>query len=466
MKSSITKLALGLALVSTPLISHSGSWSTETIASMPVHIYTPSSAPALNGQRALMITTGGCSQQAATNTDFRDQSNWETTAEQYGMVVAVPNAPNGGVGIFGCWDYYNTNHTRNNRHNDNILSLVSTLKARATLNIDADQVYMSGLSSGGGMVNVMACLAPDVFAGFGNSAGPTIGTADTEASFVGTTATQARNDCMSLAGSNSSFLDTQIMSIVWGTSDFIAAQGYADINAESFAAIYGASKDSGSNVISGVSLDGVEETYSDSVGTRVQNITVNGLGHAWPAGGGSGLSAFIDNTSINYPAVLTAFLFANNRRVDGEPPVGQNNLTLNAPLTVNLNECDVYSEPGFSAVDATLGDVTNQVVVSGNNFDTCTAGSYTVNYSVDFSDGSQQSAQRAVEVSVEPSFDCVEHVSSNFGHIFAGRAFYCSGGAFACAVGSEDILGFAVAFPTNIVLSETTPNFYELGNCP
>jgi poly(3-hydroxybutyrate) depolymerase len=466
MKHTITKLALGLSLVSIPLISHSGSWTTENIAGMPVHIYTPTSTPLLNNKRALMVTTGGCGQQAATNTDFRDQSNWEVTADQYGMVVAVPNAPNGGVGIFGCWDYYNTNHTVNNRHNDNILSLVATLQNRSALNIDVDQVYMSGLSSGGGIVNVMACLAPDVFAGLGNSAGPTIGTADTEAGIVGTTVQQAVSDCMALAGSNSQYFDTQIMSIVWGTNDFIAAQGYADINADSFASLYGANKDSGSDVITGISLDGVEESYSDNSGQRIQNITINGLGHAWPAGGGSGLSAFIDNTSINYPAVLTAFLFENNRRVNQEPPVAQNSFNLNAPLTVNLNECDLYSDPGFIASDASLGDISDQVIVTGNDFDTCVSGSYTVNYSVTFSDGSEQSAQRLIEVSSVPEFTCVEYVSSNFGHIFAGRAFYCLGGAYACAVGSQDVLGFAIAWPLNVVLSETTPDFYQAGACP
>lgn len=41
------------------------------------------------------------------------------------------------------------------------------------------------------------------------------------------------------------------------------------------------------------------------------------MGHAWPAGpdtaGGGG---FIDHGSIDYPQVLTEFLFCNNRRVD------------------------------------------------------------------------------------------------------------------------------------------------------
>ncbi len=465
MKKLLPTLALGAVAVAVSQMAFAGSWTTETIAQMPVSIYTPSSAPVLNGKRALMISTGGCTQQGATNTEFRDQSNWEATAEEYGMVVAVPNAPNGGVLIFGCWDYYDSNHTRTNRHNDNILSLVSTLKSRSALNIDSDQVYFSGLSSGGGMVNVMACLAPDVFAGLGNSAGPAVGTSSSEVSFVATTAQEMRNTCLSLAGSNSSFLDTQIMSIVWGSSDFIAAPGYADVNANGFASVYGATADSGSEVIPGISLDGVETTHSDANGERVSKVIVQGLAHAWPAGGGSGVSTYMDNTSINYPAHLTAFLFANNRRVGREPPVGVNSLTLNSPSQVELGACDLYDEPGFSATDATLGDVTNLVAVSGNQFDTCTAGTYTISYSVDFSDGSQDTQTRTVVVSSQPTFDCQEFVSSNYDHLVAGRAAYCNSGALVCTVGSGEQLGYAVAWPNNVVVSEPSPGYFQAGSC-
>ena len=41
------------------------------------------------------------------------------------------------------------------------------------------------------------------------------------------------------------------------------------------------------------------------------------MGHARPAGRGtSGGGSYIDHGSINYPQVLTKFLFCNNRRVD------------------------------------------------------------------------------------------------------------------------------------------------------
>ena len=63
-----------------------------------------------------MVSLGGCGQQAAGNTEFRDQSNWQQTADDYGLVVAIPNAPGGGVLAYGCWDYYGVEHSRDNRH--------------------------------------------------------------------------------------------------------------------------------------------------------------------------------------------------------------------------------------------------------------------------------------------------------------------------------------------------------------
>jgi poly(3-hydroxybutyrate) depolymerase len=49
-------------------------------------------------------------------------------------------------------------------------------KENSQLNIDPSQTYNTGLSSGGGQAMVMGCLAPEIFAGMGINAAPTIGT--------------------------------------------------------------------------------------------------------------------------------------------------------------------------------------------------------------------------------------------------------------------------------------------------
>lgn len=294
-----------------------GTWSTRTSAGMTTHVYLPESEPALTAGRALMINLHGCTQSAA---NLRDAGNWTSTADAYGMVVVTPDAPDGGV-ILGCWDYYDANHSRSNpsRHDDNLLDLVDALLADESLDVDPDQVYISGLSSGGGQTMVMGCLAPDVFAGIGINAGPTVGTSAFEAGFVATTATEARNTCIGFAGSHADGFETQVTSVIYGSNDTIAATGYNTLNAQVMSDIYGAGAQSSFSLsgMDGTNTSGSGTLWSDSEGARVSLIQNTGMGHNWPAGGGPG-GSYITTNSINYPAYLTGFLFENNRRVDRE----------------------------------------------------------------------------------------------------------------------------------------------------
>ncbi|WP_317932178.1 PHB depolymerase family esterase [Halioxenophilus sp. WMMB6] len=292
-----------------------GDWQSTVIADMPTQIYLPSTPAKVASGRALMVSLGGCGQQDADDTEFRDQSNWPATADEYGMVVAIPNAPDEGVTWAGCWDYYKSDHSRSTRHDDNLLQLVAELIGRAQLNIDPNQVYISGLSSGGGMVNVLLCLAPELFAGGGIAAGPALGSSMWQTRKVAVSVEQVVAGCRTLAGSQAEALQTQIAAIVWGDQDSLAAPGYAEVSAAAYAQLYGATKNAAVTAVPGVKLNGLQESWSDSRGPRVLAITIAGLGHAWPAGGGSGASKYMDNSSINFPRVLTDFLFANNRRV-------------------------------------------------------------------------------------------------------------------------------------------------------
>jgi len=310
---AILLLALPVMLEASEIAT--GQWHQETIATMPTQMYVPATKPQLTHQRALMVSLGGCGQQAAGNTEFRDQSNWQTTADGYGMVVAIPNAPGGGVLDYGCWDYYGTDHNRNNRHAAPLLNLVSELLGRPELNIDPRQVYISGLSSGGGMVNVLLCLAPDVFAGGGNAAGPALGTSALQTTQVATNVTTVVEQCQGLAGDKQHEFASQIVSLVWGSEDRIAHPGYAEVTALAWAKLYDAEVSSEQKSVAGKALSASQTTWADDHGARVELLIIKGLSHAWPAGGGSGASPFMDNTSINYPALLTQFLFTNNRRV-------------------------------------------------------------------------------------------------------------------------------------------------------
>ncbi|KJL24279.1 Esterase PHB depolymerase [Microbacterium azadirachtae] len=308
-------ITLSIVIAGTPARAATGTWATETIAGMSVRIYTPATAGTLGVGRALMINLHGCLQKAQ---NLQDNGNWAATADRTGMIIALPDAPSGGV-IAGCWDYYDNSHssTAPTRHDDNLLDLATTLIGRTTLGIDRNQVYISGLSSGGGETMVMGCLFPRIFAGIGINAGPTVGTSSSQIGSVATTAAAAASTCTNFAGSDSASFQTQLTSVIYGSNDATVAPGYDTLNGEVMANIYGASAKTTFSLsgLPGTNTQGSGTLYSDSNGGRVSVIQNTGLGHNWPAGSGSG-GSYISANSIDYPSYLASFFFANNRRVD------------------------------------------------------------------------------------------------------------------------------------------------------
>ena len=72
-------------------------------------------------------------------------------------------------------------------------------------------------------------------------------------------------------------------------------------------------------------------------------------------------------------------------------------LTLEGEETVTIQAGTAYDEPGYSAVDNVDGDVTDQVVVSGD-YDIYSPGTYTITYSVTDSWGNTAQVQRTLVV--------------------------------------------------------------------
>jgi len=229
----------------------------------------------------------------------------------------VPAAPNGGV-LLGCWDYFGGNHARTQGHAGALLQLAANLTTDAALDVDPAQVYVAGLSSGGGMAMVMGCLAPDVFAGVGIDAGPTVGTSSSQIGKVATTQQAATSLCTSLAGAHSSSFATQLTSVLAGTNDYVVAQGYADLNAAVMTKLYAAAPAGNFSVadLEGYQPAGTGTLWGDADGPRVSQIRATGLAHAWPAGTGSGADkSYVSPKHVNYAWYLADFFSTNNRRI-------------------------------------------------------------------------------------------------------------------------------------------------------
>ncbi|THC43606.1 PHB depolymerase family esterase [Massilia sp. Mn16-1_5] len=300
-------------------------WASDTVngGALTGYYYWPSTAPALAGKRALVLVLHGCSQTAAG--DVIDSTsdkgyNWKGVADQYGAVILAPNATGNLYGSH-CWDWAKSTHSRTTGHSGILLDLINRFVSNPQYAIDPKQVYVAGLSSGGAQTMVMGCLAPDIFAGVGINAGPPPGVSTLQIGAVpsGYSASTAANNCKNLAGTSVSEFATQVAGVIWATSDYTVAQAYGPLDAAAMRIVYGGSYTKGAAV--SVPTGGSNIPYTDANGkVRTSEITVTGMGHAWPAGTGGQNSNFVDASKVNYPAFVMDFWFKNNLRVARAAP--------------------------------------------------------------------------------------------------------------------------------------------------
>jgi poly(3-hydroxybutyrate) depolymerase len=320
----------GLVLLAVGAIAPAAkaAWATRDINGVDTRVYTPASLSPVGDGRALLVLLHGCGQ---TADDLKDYGNLEPAADEFGVAIAVPNVPGGGL-YMGCWGYYGPAHTRTSGHEGDMIELTEALRDDPALLVDPAQMYIVGFSAGAGEAITLGCLAPDLFAGVGIAAGPAVGTTGDFIATVGdTTAESAATLCESLAGPHAIDLSTQLAVDITDTQDVFVAQAYAQINADMFDRLYtGGTMDSSTldvTALPGVVPLGVGSIYSDADGPRVAWMTTVGRGHAWPAGSGSGAGtlAYISGNGVNYSAYLAEFFSTQSRRAgtDWTPSVAE-----------------------------------------------------------------------------------------------------------------------------------------------
>lgn len=457
--------------------SSNQTWATDTVngGALTGYFYWPATAPALQGKRALVLVLHGCAQTASgdviNNTD--NGFNWKAAADQYGAVILAPNAT-GSVYGNHCWDYARTQHSRSTGHDGVLLDLVNRFVTNTQYAIDPKQVYVTGLSSGGGQAMVLACLAPDIFAGTGINAGPPPGTTTSQIAFVpgGFTAATAGSRCQSLAGASAPSFATQIASVIWGTSDYTVAQAYGPMDAAAMRIAYGGNFYQGATVA--VPTGGSNIPYTDVNGRlRTSEITVSGMGHAWPAGSGGQNTNFVDATHVNYPAFLMHFWTTNNLRVN----------QVGAPLMTSCAASVSGSTVTVSGAATSSGAISSyRVVLNGptavNDAAAGSGASFTKAYfsmangtyagSVTATEGgtgltSAACAIPSFTVGTPPAPTCTTTTSSNYAHVQAGRAH--NSGGYALANGSNQNMGLNNTFYTT-TLAQTGVGYYVIGGCP
>lgn len=345
--------ALGLLF---SLTVQAGSWQNNVALGgfSKVHIYTPDSLSPIGEGKSLLLLLHGCTQ----SIDAYKTANLETAAEAYGMVIAVPDAAN--KSGYSCWHYWDSTKSRSHKDYKNLISLANALSGDGARNIDANQVYIAGLSSGAAFAHTTACLAPDVFAGMGIDAGPSIGTSSNGAFSFESANVASR--CQQYAGSYASHFSTQIASFAHGKSDTTVPQAYLRQNAEGMATVYGAAE----GATQAQSREGFSYDHTSWTGNRVVMDHLANVTHAWPAGSGAS-GSYIANNGFNYALYLGEFFSQHNLRADQNeaPVIDQLDLAENAG-SLAISGTAVDSDGSVASVNLVIRTATGSPVQTLN----------------------------------------------------------------------------------------------------
>jgi poly(hydroxyalkanoate) depolymerase family esterase len=126
----------------------------------------------LQPRPALVVVLHGCGQTAA---GYDLGAGWSTLAKRYGFALLMPEQqPSNNTQ--GCFNWFNPEDTARDRGEAcSIRQMIARMVADH--GIDADSIFVTGLSAGGAMTSVMLATYPEIFAGGAVIAGLPFGVA-------------------------------------------------------------------------------------------------------------------------------------------------------------------------------------------------------------------------------------------------------------------------------------------------
>lgn len=141
-------------------------------------LFLPPSRPG-HGARPLVVMLHGCKQHAE---DFAVGTQMNELAREHGLYVLYPEQPRS-ANMLRCWNWFKRRHQQRDGGEPALLADLTRAVMQAHP-IDAQRVYVAGLSAGGAMAAILGHVYPDLFAAVGVHSGVPRGAAHDVASAI------------------------------------------------------------------------------------------------------------------------------------------------------------------------------------------------------------------------------------------------------------------------------------------
>ncbi|MDB5101098.1 MAG: esterase [Cyanobacteria bacterium RYN_339] len=308
-------LVAGAAVPAAGLRAAEAGFTTRTVAGRTYKLYVPA------GYRAgtpapLVVMLHGCTQDPD---DFAAGTHMNAVADRERFLVAYPLQPKEAHQM-KCWRWFDpADQVRGSGEPASIVAVTQDVSKRYA--VDANAVFVAGLSAGGAMTAILGATYPDVFAAIGVGSGLEFQAAKDES---------AARVAMNVGGPNPAPDAFKAMGAAARVLPVIVFHGGADrivapINGKQIATQFAKADDQAGH---GIGLDDTPDQslpgqapggekftraiYQDGAGHPViETYTVDAMGHAWSGGDAKG--SYTDPKGPDASAIMWDFFKAHRK---------------------------------------------------------------------------------------------------------------------------------------------------------